>query len=219
VLSSTYNVGRIKPIRGSEVNGQVRKIEVEDSGRGDVTFQMAIAVDLSSLAVTNNYITNIENYELENDDYTLFEIGQIEDGNIIFSNGEKQPISKTDLNYMAFNATHAFIFQSTNPNSENLSFRLKNNIPQWVKESSLLDDTDLTINTNKQSKTFGLDYLINGISEAYLQATKKVSYFDIDIIIEKPKSSSFLGTVFGILFVLLIIGLIVIIILKRKTRK
>ncbi|MGO4921397.1 hypothetical protein [Maribacter spongiicola] len=219
VLSSTYNVGRIKPVRGSEINGQVRKIEVEDSGRGDVTFQMAIAVDLSSLAVTNNYITNIENYELENDDYTLFEIGQIEDGNIIFSNGEKQPISKTDLNYMAFNATHAFIFQSTNPNSENLSFRLKNNIPQWVKESSLLDDTDLTINTNKQSKTFGLDYLINGISEAYLQATKKVSYFDIDITIEKPKSSSFLGTVFGILFVLLIIGLIVIIILKRKTRK
>lgn len=219
VLSSTYNVGRIKPVRGSEVNGQVRKIEVEDSGRGDVTFQMAIAVDLSSLAVTNNYITNIENYELENDDYTLFEIGQIEDGNIIFSNGEKQPISKTDLNYMAFNATHAFIFQSTNPNSENLSFRLKNNIPQWVKKSSLLDDTDLTINTNKQSKTFGLDYLINGISEAYLQATKKESYFDIDITIEKPKSSSFLGTVFGILFVLLIIGLIVIIILKRKTRK
>ena len=84
VLSSTYNVGRIKPIRGSEVNGQVRKIEVEDSGRGDVTFQMAIAVDLSSLAVTNNYITNIENYELENDDYTLFEIGQIEDENIVF---------------------------------------------------------------------------------------------------------------------------------------
>ena len=84
MLSSTYNVGRIKPIRGSEVNGQVRKIEVEDSGRGDVTFQMAIAVDLSSLAVTNNYITNIENYELENDDYTLFEIGQIEDENIVF---------------------------------------------------------------------------------------------------------------------------------------
>lgn len=219
VLSSTYNVGRIKPVRGSEVNGQVRKIEVEDSGRGDVTFQMAIAVDLSSLAVTNNYITNIENYELENDDYTLFEIGQIEDGNIVFSNGEKQPISITDLNYMAFNATHAFIFQSTNPNSGNLSFRLKNNIPNWVNESSLLDDTDLTINTNKQNKTFGLDYLINGISEAYLQATKKVSYFNIDITIEKPKSSSFLGTVFGILFVLLIIGLIVIIILKRKTRK
>ena len=219
VLSSTYNVGRIKPIRGSEVNGQVRKIEVKDSGRGDVTFQMAIAVDLSSLAVTNNYITSIENYELENDDYTLFEIGQIEGGNIVFSNGEKQPISKTDLNHMAFNATHAFIFQSTNPNSGNLSFRLKNNIPQWVKESSLLDDTDLTINTNKQNKTFGLDYLINGISEAYLQATKKVSYFDIDITIEKPKSSSFLGTVIGILFLLLLIALIIIIILKRKNRK
>ncbi|SIR14580.1 hypothetical protein [Maribacter ulvicola] len=219
VLSSTYNVGRIKPVRGSEVNGQVRKIEVEDSGRGDVTFQMAIAVDLSSLAVTNNYITNIENYELENDDYTLFEIGQIEDENIVFINGEKQPISKTDLNHMAFNATHAFIFQSTNPNSGNLSFRLKNNIPKWVNESSLLDDIDLTINTNKQNKTFGLEYLINGISEAYLQATKKVSYFDIDITIEKPKSSSFLGTAFGILFVLLLISLIVIMILKQKTRK
>tara|TARA_R110002051_G_scaffold274139_1_gene334889 strand:+ start:9766 stop:11238 length:1473 start_codon:yes stop_codon:yes gene_type:complete len=219
VLTSTLNHGRIKPIRGTGVNGQVRQVEVEESGRGDTAFQMAIAVDLSSLAVTNNYITNITNYELENDDYTLFEIASIEGEDIVFKNGEEQPISLSDLTHLPSLATHVFIFQSTNPNSKNLRFRLRNNIPQWVKESSLIDDTDLTINTNKQNKTFGLDYLINGISEAYLQATKKVSYFDIDITIEKPKSSSFLGTAFGVLFVLLIIGLIVIIILKRKTRK
>lgn len=218
VLTSTLNIGRIKQIRGKDINNQVRQIEVEDNGRGATTFQMAIAVNLSSLAVTNNYIADITNYELKNDDYSLVEIGEIEDENIVFSNGEKHPISKTDLSHMPFNATHAFVFQSTTPNSGYLNFRLKNNIPSWVKESSLIDDTDLTTNQEKQNKTFGLNYLINGISEAYLQATKKVSYFDIDISIQKSKSSS-LGSILGILFLLVLIALIITVILKRKTRK
>lgn len=219
VLTSTLNFGRIKPVRGTGVSGQVRQIEIEESGRGDSALQIAIAVDLSALAITENYITDIVNYELSNEGFLLLEIGKIDGTDIIFSDGQKQQITVADQPHIAFGPTHVFVFKSSGEKMKNLSFNLKRNIPQWVINSSLIDDTDLISNDTKQQKTFGLNYLINGITSGYLQATEKDSYFNITIPIQKPKASSFAGKAIGFIFLAILIALITRVILKRKNRK
>ncbi|MFT6841830.1 MAG: hypothetical protein ACJASR_000592 [Psychroserpens sp.] len=219
VLTSTLNYGRIKPVKGTNVSGQVRQIELEESGRDGSKIQFAVAVNLNSLVITDDYISTITNYELSNDVFSLLKIGKITGDDIVFANGDKAPFSASDLQHVKLNPTHVFVFQSSNKNIENLTFSLKRNIPQWIANSSLFDDTDLTTNESKQQKTFGLEYLINGISSAYLQATEKDSYFNITIPIQKPKPSSLAAKAIGFIFLALLIALITRVILKRKTRK
>lgn len=219
VLTSTLSFGRIKPVKGTNVSGQVRQIEIEQSGRDGKAHQFAVAVNLNSLAITDDYVSSISNYEVNNNEFALIKIGKVIESDILFENDEKQPISASDYPQIKFGPTHVFVFQSLDVKTEGLKFSLKRNTPQWLTNSSLEDDTDLSTNEIKQQKTFGLFYLINGISSAYLQATEKYSYFNITIPIQKPKSGSFAGKAIGVIFLAILIALITRVILKRKSRK
>jgi len=219
VLTATLNNGRLKPVRKRGTAIQVREIELEESSRSNDNTEIAIVVDLSDLKITENYKTNRTNYIIENEVFSLKSIGVVNEKEIQFEDGSTIIISPADLLNIDFSPTHVFVFKANDKTIENLNFTLNRNIPNWIFESSLSDDSDLASNTKKQSKTFGLNYLIDGITDAYLQATKKDQYFNINIPIHKEKSSSFGGTAMTVIFVAVLIGLILLIISKSKKRK
>ena len=66
---------------------------------------------------------------------------------------------------------------------QDLNLELSNKIPSWVEESNSIDDRDVE---NQLDKTFGLLYLVQGVSEAYTtQNPNNKSYFNINITIKK----------------------------------
>ena len=220
VLQATLNKGSIKPIKNKYINGQIRAVEIEENTRSGEPIEFAVAVDLSKLRVTDDYKTSIANYILkDSSDFTLTAIGNIQDDEILFANGTIEQISPADLPHMGFKPTHAFAFRSKNGKIEDFNFALKRVIPNWVDNASVDDDTMLASTTKLQTKTFGLNYLISGISDAYLQATKKDQYFDITIPLQKPKATSFGGIIITMIFCALLISLIILIISKRNKRK
>jgi len=67
-----------------------------------------------------------------------------------------------------------------------LKIKVLGKIPSWVVQSSSLDDTKIELNQdNEKSKTFGLEYLIDGIKKAYYPDTTKNFLNTLSISIKK----------------------------------
>lgn len=219
VLTATLNQGTFKPIKHMIVNKQVKGVEyIKD--RNGASFQMAVALDLTNLPVTENYITSPANYMVVNDQFTVSKIGTIDKKSIIFKDGINVPIAPSQQIYVqAAGATQVIIFQTDDKSFDDLQFSLKRTIPNWVYLSSNVDDTDLKSNEAKLKTTFGLSYLVEGISEAYLQSSGKKNYLSISIPIQKENPSTFMGKTIAILVIGGFIALIFLIISKNKKRK
>jgi hypothetical protein len=219
VLTATLNQGKFKPIKHMVVNSQVKGIEYISQNRGGDLFQMALALDLSNFPITEEYIISPGNYVVKNNQFSVIKIGAIKDNSIFFNKGEVLTIAPSDEVYIEAGATHVIVFQSKDKKIDDLEFTLKRNIPNWVYSSSNVDDTDLKNDEAVHETTFGFSYLVEGISEAYLQATGKKDYLNITIPIQKENSSSFMGKTFAVLFIAGFIALIFLIISKNKKRK
>ncbi len=81
-------------------------------------------------------------------------------------------------------ATHFVTVSTTSQfTTQDLKLELANKIPEWVEQSNSLDDRNVE---NELDKTFGLSYLVQGVSEAYAtQSPEQTSYFKITVIIKK----------------------------------
>jgi len=219
VLLATLNKGKFKPLKNQIIDGQVKGLESEGLSRNEKAFQIAVAVDFKGLPITDEYITTISNYNIDDDKFALIKIGRITNNTIRFNDGEAVSIPPSDLIHLEAGFTHVLVFAAMEEKLDNLSFSLMRNSPQWVDDSTTIDDSDLENNKKTQQSTFGLNYLVDGITEAYLQSTGKEDYLNISIPIENNNSSSFLGKIVGFLFGGGLIGLIILIIIKNKKRK
>lgn len=219
VLPATLNKGKFKPLKHQIVNNQIKGIQTEGLGRNENNFQIAVAVDFNGIPVTDEYITTPSNYEVNEDKFSLIKVGKIANKTVKFNKGEIVSIPPSDLIHLEAGFTHVLVFESIADNFDYLKFSLKRTTPKWVEESTTTDDTDIDTNNKNSQTTFGLSYLVDGISEAYLQSTGKEDYVNISIPIENNTSSSFLGKMFGFLFGGGLIALIVLIIIKNKKRK
>jgi len=219
VLPATLNKGKFKPLKHQIVNNQIKGIQTDGLGRNENNFQIAVAVDFKGIPVTDEYITTASNYEVNENKFSLNKIGKITNKTVKFNNGETVSIPPSDLIHLEAGFTHVLVFESIGENFDNLKFSLKRTTPKWVEESTTTDDTDIETNKKNKQTTFGLSYLVDGITEAYLQSTGKEDYINISIPIENNTSSSFLGKIIGFLFGGGLIALIVLIIIKNKKRK
>lgn len=170
VLAETNKIGSFKQTdrRAREVNS-INNVEFEDG-----KFQFSIAIDLKDIPVDKAYLANSNNYKVP-DGFDVVAINKI-DQNLMPPN-DFTKVSKTS-------ATH-FITISMNPKYlvKNLQLELSNQIPEWVKESNSSDDTNITEELNK---TFGLLYLVQGVSGAYRTIDpNNISYFKIEVKIKK----------------------------------
>ena len=170
VLKETNKKGNFKQTdrKATDVKS-INDIEY-DNGK----LQFSIAIDLNNISVDQSYLTNAENYILPSG----FSIESIEEV-------DRNKISKRDFfTVEKTTATHIITVSTINEYPiQNLQLELSNEIPFWVSKSNTIDDRDVT---NQLDKTFGLLYLIQGVSEAYtIQNPNNKSYFKINITIKK----------------------------------
>lgn len=184
VLQSTYNKGRFKPNRNESTKKWIHGIEDLDlpvaSGGGctrskEEPLTFAVAVDFSNIPAEDDYLKNPMNYTVTTNNFSINSIISI----------DKSKIKPNDWNRIAAaNPTHIIILTANTNAVSDLSFVLKKQIPQWITKSNTENDTD-TEKIN-DGKTFGLNYWITGISEAYetIYPNNK-NYFECAISINK----------------------------------
>ena len=170
VLKETNKIGDFKPTdRKAKDLKNINEIEYNNG-----VFQFAVAIDLKGIPVDDAYLKDIRNY-IKPDGFSVISVDEIDRSKLDKNDFTK--ISKT-------NATHFITIQfSREYDIQDLKLELSNNIPSWVEESNSIDDRNVE---NELDKTFGLLYLVQGVSEAYTtQNPNNKSYFNINIEIKK----------------------------------
>ncbi len=170
VLKETNKLGKFKQADRNEKD--VKSInDVEFDGG---TLQFAIAIDLGNIPVDSSYLTNPKNYVVP-DGFTVKYIEKIDRNKL--SQRDMVTVEKTT-------ATHFVTVSTTSKfTTQDLKLALSNKIPTWVEQSNSVDDRNVK---GELDKTFGLSYLVQGVSEAYAtQNPEQTSYFKIIITIKK----------------------------------
>lgn len=209
ILTSTLNSTLLKAhkIKGKKV----KSVEVSKSDQ----LQFAIAMNLSQLPVSEEYILNKSNYDVKN--YSIIQIGKINNGNIHYPESNTfTKIMGSDKNKLK-GLTHALLLSSNSNDVNNVDIKIKKQLPDWVKHYSNSDDRDIATNKAKQSQTFGLEFFLVGIREAYQHNNDNLYYTSIIVpVIPSPKSSGLWTVLFIGLLLMIIVGIIMIIKNKKQ---
>jgi hypothetical protein len=119
---------------------KTKLIKAKKDHNGKLSF--AVDADFSCLLLDDGYLKHIDNYILNDKDYQLRITGTPTDG-------------KYSLNMST---------EKVKPSQ--LSIRLRMVVPEWVEQMN--DDEGLDINAGGAlSKTYGIQYLVNGVYEAF----------------------------------------------------
>ena len=177
ILISSFKKGRFKPQHdGSKdcVHG-IQDVKIDKRSGENLTF--AIAMNLNDINVDESYLCNADNFLLSDEDFAIVEIKELKKGDVVPSDWKK---------ISGGNPTHVMILRVTSKKipTTTLSISLKKQMPKWIEESSILDDTKTEYIMN--GKSFGLEYWITGISDAYRKLyPEDKCYFEITINIKK----------------------------------
>lgn len=180
VLLSTDNTGRFKATRALSTKEYVHGIEdvdVRSRNRDENAgnkFAFAVAIDFKNVAAEEDYLLTPQNYILNDDNFSIKEIKPV----------DKNKINASDwLKICNANPTHIIVLESTGTAISDVKVALKKQMPQWIEQTSITDDRNIRKNLDK---TFGIKYLIEGISEAYqVIYPSDVNFFEFEIKIKK----------------------------------
>lgn len=147
-------------------------VGAEKETRGDNAgyFQFALGVDLGAYGLDESYLTNPRNYRLSNMDYQI--------------TIEAIPEQEARQDRTLEGLTHYFLLKTEDLKTEKLEIELLKNTPYWVQNASSTDDR--TQEGDELSKTFGLQYMVEGVEKAYAAATKEqASFFNLSVNIKR----------------------------------
>ncbi len=170
VLKETKKIGSFKQADRNEKDVKsISDVEFEEG-----TLQFSIAIDLGNIPVDSAYLTTTKNYIVP-DGFTVKSIEKINRNKL--SQRDMVTVEKsTATHFITFSTTSKFTIQD-------LKLELSNKIPAWVEQSSSIDDRNVK---DELDKTFGLSYLVQGVSEAYAtQNPEQTCYFRITVTIKK----------------------------------
>lgn len=162
VLINTYKTGRFRKTDATTI----REASLDKHKN---IFAMAIAVDLSDIPLNDDEKCDVNLFEAT-EDYVIDEIIKIEDATI----------APVDVQATQ-NCTHIIKVSTSNKTIPSYTLRMKRSLPNWVENTSSVDDTKIGTDSQEQNKTFGLAYFVNGIKEAYDKGAD--NYFEINIIV------------------------------------
>lgn len=206
VLTSTYANGRFKPIKGLSNSTYVGGIEnVKINNRSNEPFSFAIALDLKNLPVEETYLTDTSNYEISEGNFKIERVEKI----------EKKNIGAPDwVRIESSGATHLVVLKARSVALSDVTISIKRQLPKWIKETVPKDGEPEYM----EGKSFGFEYLVKGIEEAYQTvAPKTKNYLSITIPIRKS-SDSMLGKFIMVAIFLLALGSIFLIVIKNRKR-
>lgn len=162
-------IGTFKPGRANPKQS-IQEAKIESRGPNQGLFQVAIGIDLENSGLDKSYILNPNNYRINNDDFNI----QIE------------AITQSDKNNSKIlsDYSHYLLLRTDKIKAGEVQIELMRNLPDWVTASNSLNDKDQT--GNELNKTYGIEYLVKGVENAYAAASKNFeTYFEITISINK----------------------------------
>lgn len=160
--STAYNKkGAFNPVN----NDASRLSDVRSNQSGE--FEFSIGVDYSSLPLSDNYLMNKDHYDVNGN----FEVISVE-----------KYTSSMFTNFTNFEPSHMITLRATGLPQGIININLLNNLPAWVKESHTDDDRNIEGNF---TQTFGFEYLMQGIVDAYLKVSDKEYFTTITMTLNK----------------------------------
>ncbi len=153
ILLNTNKIGTIKLDKTSNQTN-FEEIEFDES-----KFQFTIATDLSHYKYPNDFLTDINNYSISEN----CKIESIKPYKKLNNNDDNKCKGMTHLITISLNKKF---------NSKELSLNLLNKSPKWVTELSTEDDSKIP---NDNLKTFGFNYLFEGVKDAYRIRQEKIT--------------------------------------------
>jgi len=154
-ISQRARIGSFKLENGAKGGITEAAISRENQTKG--LFGFSVAVNFSGSMQDMSYFADAANYHLSNDKYTL----------------TIEPITGNDPSLQGF--THLLKLQTNELRDETLKIDVIGKIPTWVENSTSTDDTGIAASDAEKTKTFGLKYLIEGVSDAfYPQASENI---------------------------------------------
>ncbi len=157
LLKTKSDVGRYSFNRSYSTQNYKRGIENIKQGRGKFTF--SVGIDFSKIPLESNYLLEKSNYKIEQGNYKIKSITAV---NQTTSQTISSP-SQALLHNGKQKVTHYVTFEATSAGQSDLVCVLENKIPGWVYATNSMDDTAQIIDTKR---TFGFQYLVEGIDEA-----------------------------------------------------
>lgn len=175
LVNTKNDIGRYRIFREASTKDAEKGMEnIELNNRSDGNFTFSIAVDLSLVPAEADYSLNKNNYKVTEGNYKIKSIQK-------FNTKLLSPTSLSLLEKNNKKPTHLITFEATTKNFTNLKCKLENKIPDWINLTSTENDTNLDSSNNK---TFGLKYLIEGISEAnQIINPKSIDFFEMNLTI------------------------------------
>ena len=180
VLMATENKGRFKQNRdfcsSSYVHG-IKDIDLKPNKHTGAPFTFAVALDMKNVDVEEDYLLDTRNYTLTEDNFKVVKVERVEKG--IVNANDWQRIKDN-------NPTHIVVVEAKDMHWTNvrLGIALKKQVPGWIEDCSILDDTGAS--KLEGGKSFGLKYWIYGISEAYEELyPEDKNYYQVTITINK----------------------------------
>ena len=122
-------------------------------------FGFNVAVDFSSSLQDGNFYADTANYKLSNGNYHL----KVESINA----------NNSDASLSGF--THLLKLQTAYLKEEALQIDVVGGMPSWVYRSASNDDANIASDDSEKQKTFGLKYLMEGVTDAFYPKTNAVN--------------------------------------------
>lgn len=214
LLSSTLKIGVYKTKKSGDRIVQIEGLK-KSRRNEDTTFQVAMAIDLSQLPVSESYKMNVKNYEVNlKDGYNIVKVKNIKDV-------ELKPIDKKLLTTTSgtLKATHVVVIASRKTAFPSINLKMIRT-PLNEFESSYGDTIEDDNVLSYPYKTFGLRYLMEGfniaIDNQFTKGGKKNYYFSLTVPVVPNSTST--GTWAIVLLILLITSFSVFMYLKNKKR-
>ncbi len=152
VRTGDFDIDKKDPSNRSIINAKKEKRGCSRSKY--MTF--AIDVDFSELLLDDNFLMDINNYEINDADYS-FKI--------------------TKLHEQEYSHTLYFSTEIVKPTV--LNIKLKQNTPQWVV--SINDDDGVGINEANSHKTYGFETLVKGVEMGYAAKNEHIVELKINV--------------------------------------
>ena len=142
---------------------KLTNVKTDRNGQG---FQFTFATDFSKLPFSDSYLQSTENYSCS-DNFKVLNISKV---------------NKIIYEIQSFTPSHFItVFTDRSPFCD-LQITLKNAVPNWINETNINSETDIQHDT---THTYGFEFLINAISEAYDYINKETDIVNFNFELTK----------------------------------
>lgn len=157
--------------------GVITSIENARLAKDNSKMEIPIAIDLSSLPLSNDYKKESENYEVQSEaGYKISSIKAIDN----LEESEIMTVRKA-----LPSATHLLILETKErPHNEKIEIKMIYSLPGWIRKSSSSDDTNLK-SDDFDDTTFGFEEVMRGIYDAYVPDGTHRCLFEISLDVKK----------------------------------